>query len=230
MTVRVFRSTLASVQSGDSYGLVLTLLVASVFVGVAVPDELWARILRDAVIATTAVVTYWTAIALRAFLVPRVVVPAIAIVFIVFGALEGVASQAVASALGVVLIAAVTLLVVRDLFDRGRVDVQTVLGALSLYVLVGIFFASAYSFVAATGDGAFFTRGDDGSTGEHLYFSLVTITTTGFGDLAPASDLGRALASVEVVFGQLYLTTVVAVILAAAARRRRAPRPDDPAR
>ncbi|HST19363.1 MAG TPA: ion channel [Gaiellaceae bacterium] len=58
---------------------------------------------------------------------------------------------------------------------------------------------------------------------------LVTITTTGFGDLAPASDLGRALASVEVVFGQLYLTTVVAVIVAAAARARRAPRPDDSA-
>ena len=116
------------------------------------------------------------------------------------------------------LTAGVAVLVARDLFERGKVDVQTVLGALSLYVLVGVFFASLYSLVAEIGDGAFFTRGDDGSTGERLYFSLVTISTTGFGDLAPASGLGRALTAVEIVVGQLYLVTVVAILVAAATR------------
>ena len=92
---------------------------------------------------------------------------------------------------------------------------------------MGVFFASLYSFVAAVGDGAFFTRGDDGSTGEHLYFSLVAITTTGFGDLAPASGVGRALTPLEVVLGQLYLVTVVAVIVGAAARRQLGRQRDD---
>jgi Ion channel len=158
----------------------------------------------------------------RAFLIPRVVVPSVALVFVVVGALEGATTQATAAAVGAVLIAGVAFLIARDLFDRGKVDAQTVLGALSLYVLVGAFFASMYSFVAVAvaGEGAFFTRGDDGSTGEHLYFSLVAISTTGFGDLAAASDLGRALVALEIVLGQLYLVTVVAVIVTAATRRQ----------
>ncbi len=53
--------------------------------------------------------------------------------------------------LGVALTAGVAFLIARDLFDRGKVDAQTVLGALSLYVLVGVFFASLYSLVAAAG-------------------------------------------------------------------------------
>jgi hypothetical protein len=152
----------------------------------------------------------------------------LALVFVVVGALEGATTQATAAAVGAVLIAGVAFLITRDLFDRGKVDAQTVLGALSLYVLVGAFFASMYSFVAAAGDGAFFTRGGDGSTGEHLYFSLVAISTTGFGDLAAASDLGRALVALEIVLGQLYLVTVVAVIVTAATRLQLRHSSDDP--
>jgi Ion channel len=186
--VRVRRSLVAQLQSGDSYALVLALLLGSVFLAIVAPEETWGRVLRDAVLAGTVVVAYWTATARRAFLIPRVVVPSVALVFVVVGALEGATTQGAAAAVGAVLIAGVSFLIARDLFDRGKVDAQTVLGALSLYVLVGAFFASMYSFVAAAGDGAFFTRGSDGSTGEHLYFSLVAISTTGFGDLAPASD------------------------------------------
>ena len=217
--MRSWLSLVARLRTGDSYALVLALLIASLFLGILAPQETWGRVLRDTVLAGTVVVAYWTATARRAFLVPRVVVPSIALVFVVVGALEGATTQAVSAGIGAALAAGVAVLVARDLFDRGLVDVQTVLGALSLYVLVGVFFGSLYSLVAETGDGAFFTRGDDGSTGEHLYFSLVAITTTGFGDLAPSSSLGRALTAVEVVVGQLYLVTVVAIIVAAATRR-----------
>jgi hypothetical protein len=230
--VRILRSLVAHVQSGDSYALVLALLLTSVFVTIVAPDETWGRILRDAVLAGTVVVAYWTATARRAFLVPRVVVPSMALVLVVVGALEGAATQAMTAAVGVVLVGGVIVLIGRDLFGRGRVDVQTVLGTLSLYVLLGALFASLYSFLAAVDPGDFFTRGDDGTAGERLYFSLVALTTTGFGDLAPASSLGRALVALEVVVGQLYVVTVVAVIVAAAAARRQLaqqPHHNDPA-
>jgi hypothetical protein len=225
--VRVLRSLAADVRSGDSYALVLALLLASVVVAILAPDETWGRILRDAVIAGTIVVAYWTATARQAFLVPRVLVPGIALALVVVGAIEGAATQAVAAAIGVVLVGGVIVLISRDLFDRGRVDAQTVLGTLSLYVLLGALFASLYSFLAAVDEGDLFTRGDDGTTGERLYFSLVALTTTGFGDLAPASSAGRALVALEVVVGQLYVVSVVAVIVAAAARRQLAQRPED---
>lgn len=218
--MRVRRSLAAHLQSGDSYALVLGLLLASLFIAVVAPDETWGRVLRDAVLATTVVVAYWTATARRAFLLPRVVVPSIALVLVVVGALEGATTEAAAAGIGALLTVGVAVLVARDLAERRSVDVQTVLGALSLYVLLGMFFASLYALVAEIGDGAFFTRGDDGTTGERLYFSFVTISTTGFGDLARASGVGRAFAVMEIVVGQLYLVTVVAILVTAATRRR----------
>jgi hypothetical protein len=218
--VRVGRSLLAQLRSGDSYALVLALLLLSVFVVIAAPDTRWARLLGDAILACSAVVTVWTATAGRALLAPRVVVPGIALALLVVAVVEGDSRETASAVIAAVLSIGVAVMVALDLFARRRVDAQTVLGALSLYVLLGVFFASLYSFAALVDDGAFFTRGDDASNGERLYFSLVSITTTGFGDLAPASDLGRALAALEVVLGQLYLVTVVAVIVGAAMRRR----------
>jgi hypothetical protein len=60
--VHVRRSLVAQLQSGDSYALVLALLLASVFVAIVAPEETWARVLRDTLLAGTVVVPYWTAI------------------------------------------------------------------------------------------------------------------------------------------------------------------------
>jgi hypothetical protein len=118
-----------------------------VFVAIVSPEETWARVIRDVVLAATVVVAYWTATARRAFLIPRVIVPSVALVFVVVGAVEGATSEGVAAAIKAALTAGVGFLIARDLFDRRKVDAQTVLGALSLYVLVGIFFSSLYSLV-----------------------------------------------------------------------------------
>ena len=217
--MRAGHSLVAHIRSGDSYALVLGLLLASLFFGTIAPEETWARILRDAVLAGTVVVAYWTATARRAALVPRVVVPSIALVLVVVAAVEGATTDVASAAIVIGLTAGLAFLVTRDLVDRRTVDVQTVCGALALYVLIGIFFASMYALVAEIGDGAFFARGDDGSTGERLYFSFVTISTTGYGDLAPGSGVGRAFAVMEIVVGQLYLVSVVAILVTAATRR-----------
>lgn len=209
----------AHLRSGDSYGLVFVLLLASVFLAIVAPEETWARVLRDAVLAGTFVIAYWTATASRGDLVPRVIVPSIGLALVVVATLEDATTQTVAAAIWAGLSVGTAFLVARDLFERRRVDAQTVLGALSLYLLIGFFFASVYSLVAEIGDGALFTRGDDGSEGERLYYSFVTMSTTGYGDLAPASGVSRGFAILEIVFGQLYFVTVVAILVGAAARR-----------
>ena len=53
----------------------------------------------------------------------------------------------------------------------------------------------------------------------YLYFSFVTLTTTGFGDLSPAHGPGRMLAAIEAVVGQLYLVSVVAIVVSAYRKR-----------
>ena len=70
---------------------------------------------------------------------------------------------------------------------------------------------------------------------DFLYFSFVTLTTVGYGDLTAAGDFGRAIAAFEAMAGQLYLVTVVALLVSNMARARRsnreaAPAPDEEAR
>ena len=207
------------VRSGESYALVLALLLASLVVGIAAPETTWTRVVRDIVLSVTIVVAYWTATRRRA-LFPGLLLPGVALVFVLVGALEGARTHAGTAAIGAVLVGGVACLVTRDLVRRGRVNLQTVFGALSLYVLLGMFFGLVYMFLADVTDAAFFARGDDGTSGEHLYYSFVAISTTGFGDLAPATGIGRALTVLEIVLGQLYLVTVVAVLVSTAAERR----------
>jgi hypothetical protein len=210
---------LARSRSGDSYELVLGLLLVSLVLGISAPEEPWARVLRDAVLAATIVIAYWTATARRAFLIPRVIVPSIALTLVVVALAEGEQTRPVGALIEAALIAGTSFLVARDLFDRGRVDMQTVLGALSLYVLVGFFFGAVYAFVGRVDADPFFANGHDGTMSDYLYFSFVTISTTGFGDLSAAEEAGRALAVLEIVVGQLYLVTVVAVLVTAATGR-----------
>ena len=63
------------------------------------------------------------------------------------------------------------------------------------------------------GSGNFFAQGTDGTRSLRLYFSFVTLATLGYGDYTAAGELGRTLAVVEALFGQLYLVTVVAVLV-----------------
>jgi hypothetical protein len=131
--VRLRHSVVAHLRTGDSYALVLVLLLASVFCTVTAPDDAWGRIFRDAVLAATVTVTYWTATTRQSLFVPRVFVPAAAIAFVAVGAIEGSSTEAVAAALAAVFTVGGIYLVARDLLERGRVDDQTVFGALSLY-------------------------------------------------------------------------------------------------
>jgi hypothetical protein len=63
------------------------------------------------------------------------------------------------------------------------------------------------------GSGDFFAQGTDGTRSLRLYFSFVTLATLGYGDYTPAHELGRTLAIVEALFGQLYLVTVIALLV-----------------
>ena len=91
-----------------------------------------------------------------------------------------------------------------------RVTHETVLGALSTYVLVGLLFAFAYLALDPIRDTPFFAQAGPHQESEYLYFSFVTLTTLGFGDLSPAVGLPQALTALEALLGQVFLVTLVA--------------------
>jgi hypothetical protein len=110
--------------------------------------------------------------------------------------------------------------------EEGTVTVETMFGGLCLYLIVGLFFGTAFAAVEEIGGNPFFHQltAAQSETNDFLYFSFTTLTTVGYGDLTAASNLGRSLAITEALIGQIYLVTVVAVIISnMRPGRRRAP-------
>ncbi len=96
----------------------------------------------------------------------------------------------------------------QTLAGRGRMNWHRVQGAVAAYVLVGAAFAQAYRLVAMHAPGTFFRFGAlvdyDRIVPELGYFSFITLTTLGFGDITPAHPIARSLAMLEALFGVLY--------------------------
>lgn len=115
----------------------------------------------------------------------------------------------------------VTLLVALRSFGPGHVTTHRVQGAVLVYLNVAALFAIAYGLLEAHAPGAirpasggFIAAVSGARTAELSYFSLATITTTGYGDLIPVHQLARSLANMEAVFGQLFPATFVARLVA----------------
>jgi hypothetical protein len=112
--------------------------------------------------------------------------------------------------LWLLLVISTPILVLRRLIQHSTVTAGTVLGAISVYLLMAI--AGTYLFLwldSIAGEPGRFFGGPEPTT-VFMYFSLVTITTLGYGDFNPAEVFGRAAAVWLAVTGQIYLVVVVA--------------------
>jgi hypothetical protein len=118
---------------------------------------------------------------------------------------------------------AVALGVIRDVRDSQQVRLTAVMGVLSLYLLIGMLFAFTYGAIDDLGGEPFFASGEAATASHCLYFSFITLTTVGYGDLVARSDLGHTLALLEALIGQIYLVTVVSLIVSNLGFNRRAP-------
>jgi hypothetical protein len=132
----------------------------------------------------------------------------------------GAATAVLLTATGLVtlaLAAYVPVLIVRDLVRHRLVTLQTVWAALCVYLLLGLAFASVHLLIDGAQPGSY-TRPLDQETA--LYLSYVTLTTVGFGDVAPARGPAQAATLLEAIGGQLYLVSVVAALVGNLGRTR----------
>jgi hypothetical protein len=111
------------------------------------------------------------------------------------------------------------VIIVRRVLARPTVTVQSIYGALSAYLIIGLMFAAFYTAIWRLGGGAFFagqqTAQHQANTQTFQYFSFTTLTTLGYGDFTAAGNLGRAIAVMEALTGQVFLATLVARLVAA---------------
>ena len=105
----------------------------------------------------------------------------------------------------------VAMLIVSHVLKAERVSREKIFGALSVYLLLGVICAFLYIIVDFLVPGSF-RYGQDGvlTSAEMVYYSFVTLTTLGYGDIVPIAPSVRALATLEALTGQLYLTVLVA--------------------
>ena len=104
---------------------------------------------------------------------------------------------------------------IREEFAGEGVDLEVVLGALCAYLYIGSYFAFLYHTIATVSASPFFAQPGADDMLNYVYFSFVTLTTTGYGDLSPAHGPGQMIAVIEAIIGQLYLVSVVAIVVSA---------------
>jgi hypothetical protein len=205
-------------QAGATYryGIVFLLVFCVVAVLIVTPDGAASRAASFALISATLIIAVSTSRAPSAVRRRRFFIGTAVMVVLTILIGTDVLDRRVTVLLGALLSLAVPFTLARGLLRLVRekgVTIQAVSGALSIYLLVGLAFASLVGFVAAVGHGYYFAQGTDGSTSQHAYYSFTVMTTTGFGDLTAASRLGRALAVIEMLLGQIYLVTVIGVLI-----------------
>lgn len=123
--------------------------------------------------------------------------------------------------LTLVFLGIVATLTIKHLIRSRRPDYDTLAAALCAYAVVVLFWASAYSLVETLQSGSFTYSGDVadvpqamhfgfGDSMMSIYYSFVTITTLGYGDVLPVTALARMLAALQAFFGQAFVAILVA--------------------
>ena len=101
--------------------------------------------------------------------------------------------------------------ILRHIFRDHKVESDAVYGAISVYFLLGIIWASMFSLIGYFNPNAF--TGMSGSVNlmwsDMLYYSYSTLSTLGIGDIMPVSELAKALTSLEAVVGVMYIAVLV---------------------
>lgn len=214
---------LARGRSRPGFAAVLVLIGMQLVFRLAAPDEDWANavsvLLQAAILGTaTAAARVPRRVALVVWGLIAVVSVA-AFVSLVDPALEVGSFLLLTAGLVVLAPAMISYGSVRRLRAEGTFTLDLMFGVLGIYLLIGYGFSLAFQAIGDLGSGAFFADGAAESPGNFLYFSFVTMTTVGYGDLAAAGGAGRAFAVALALIGQIYLVTVVAMIVSSIGAR-----------
>lgn len=206
------------------YWPIFVLLAISLSWTVLGPQSGWARVL-NLTLQGAALLLALVRAGRPARLIPLAVAGLIVTTLtLVVSVAIGTASGGVAGVAEAAVTAAAALAIFAGLWRQLTITVQSITGALCVYLLIGMFFANIDGSVAAFSAHSFFASEPSPSRSDLAYFSFVTLTTTGYGDFVPAIPLARLLAIVEALIGQLYLVSVVALVVGNLGRTRPARR------
>jgi hypothetical protein len=215
-------------RAPDSYALLLVvLLIDYVILSVGWTGP-WALVVTTMFIGLTALLALHTSrVGGRMFRV-GVVSVGLALAASVVAAINGQdQAQGAAFIIMAILVVTCPIAVLSRIIHHTSVTLETLFGAICAYVLIGLLFAYidiAYQFLGGT---SYFAQSGQHDPSDFVYFSFITMTTVGYGDLTPATGLPRTTAVLEALTGQVFLVVLVSRLVAmytpvsAATRRAR---------
>ena len=196
------------------FGFLLILVVANFVVLMLLPSDKSAVFTGTLVVAGTALFALDAAEASRRLRISGralvVLLPIVAALF--FGGITG--TRGIISLLFALVLGIAAYVVLRHLLNHETISLNTLAAALAVYVLIGLVFTEVS--IAATMFGPaqpFLAQPIQPERSDLVYLSYVTLTTLGFGDLTPKSDIARTLVITEALTGQIFLVTAVARVV-----------------
>jgi hypothetical protein len=127
---------------------------------------------------------------------------------------------------GALLLMGITLgyVVARAVFAPGRVSYHRIVGAILVYLSVALIFSALFTIVGLLVPQAFsgmVLEDNPALASNVIYFSFVTLTSTGYGDVFPVHPVARSLCNLETIIGQLYPATLLARLVSLEIEGRR---------
>ena len=195
----------------NAFGLVLLLVLATYVLGSLTAFRDWTGVLTT-VVASAAGVVGLAGSGARPMVIRAAAI--LGLVAVVLAVLSEIADDlhllGASSFVVVILLLAAAGGILRAVLAETQVGFRTILGAISVYTILGLLFTFLYAALDRVQATPFFGSGVTLNHGDILFFSFTTLTTTGYGNLVPAGQPGRMFAGLEMLMGQIFLVTLVA--------------------
>jgi hypothetical protein len=209
-------------RRGDSYGLLLGLILLTyVMMALVDHESLWGRFAVSALLGGVLLLALHTShVRARAFRICAAIV-GLAMLSTLMQAIFDHPTNDGTTFVMFFLVIAAPIVILNRILRHQVIGRETILGAVCVYVLLGIVFAGIYGAINDIDGGKFFAQRVVQSNIDFLYFSFVVLTTLGFGDLTPKPDIARVVVTFEALIGQVFLVTLVARLMALYGLERR---------
>jgi uncharacterized membrane protein len=206
---------------GDTYGILLALLLLTYVLIALLERSPWERLIISVMLGVVVILTLHTShVPERPFRICSAIVAIIVLSTLVQAIVGREGNDGSAYVMFVFLLIA-PIVIVSRILRHEVIGVETILGALCVYVLIGIAFAGIYAGINDFEKVGFFAQPGPKTNVDFLYFSFITQTTVGYGDLTPGTDAGRVIVTFEALFGQVFLVTLVARLVSMYGTQRR---------
>ncbi len=214
-------------RASDAFGLVFVLVMITYVLASLLENRGWASVGLTLATSATSVVALVSSHARGRAVRVALALSVLAVVLAAIGAASGDRDWLNLTALIQVSLLAVAMgAVLRRVVMAPEVGSRTILGALSVYAVLGLLFTFLYGVIDRVQGGPFFEGHAHPASSDFLFFSYTTLTTTGYGNLVPGGQPGRLISGLEMMAGQIFLVTLVAGLVSLwrpgdAIRRRR---------